>query len=165
MLRVLEAQFVGNLANGLPRVEHTFFRHFQGLLLDMLQGGFTRFLFQQVAQIVGREAELVGAVLHGGQSFRSGFAGMEIRIQQGLEASKDVAVQILAGDELAVVEAFAIVEQQLDVVGDEGLAVLVHRILQFLFNLCQAINDRPPLLFREVEGFIGVVREIRILLH
>ena len=110
MLRVLEAQFVGDLADGLPRVEHMFFRHFQSLLLNMLQGGFTRFLFQQVAQIVGREAELVGTVLHGGQSFRGGFAGMEIRIQQGLEASKDVAVQILAGDELTVVEAFAIVE-------------------------------------------------------
>ena len=165
MLRVLETKFVGNLADGLPRVEYALFCHIQGLLLNMLQGGFTRFLFQQVAQIVGREAESVGTILHGGQSFRGRFAGMEIRIQQGLEAGKDVAVQVLAGDELAVVEAFAIVEQQFDVVGDEGLAVLVHRVLQFLLNLCQAVNDRPPLLFREVEGFVGVVREIRILLY
>lgn len=48
MLRVLEAQFVGYLADGLPRARHMFFCHFQGLLLDMLQGGFARFLFQQV---------------------------------------------------------------------------------------------------------------------
>ena len=82
---------------------------------------------------------------------------MEIRIQQGLEAGKDVAVQVLAGDELAVVEAFAIVEQQLDVVGDKGFAVLVHRILQFLLNLCQAVNDRPPLLLREVESLVGII--------
>ena len=134
MLRILEAQFVGNLADRLPRVEHTFFRHFQGLLLDMLQGGLSCFLFQQVTQIVGRETELVGTVLHGGQSFRGGFAGMEILVQQGLEAGKDVAVQILTGDKLAVVEAFAIVEQQLDVVGDEGLAVLVYRVFQFLLD-------------------------------
>ena len=53
MLRVLKTEFVSNLTDRLPCVEHMLLRHFQGLLLDMLQGGFSRFLFQQVAQIVG----------------------------------------------------------------------------------------------------------------
>lgn len=53
MLRILETKFVGNLADGLPCVEYTLFCHIQGLLLDMLQGGFARLLLQQVTQIVG----------------------------------------------------------------------------------------------------------------
>ena len=39
-------------------------------------------------------------------------------------------IGIVAGDELTVVEADAIIKQQLDVIHDERTAVLVDRILQ-----------------------------------
>ena len=110
MLRILEAKLVGYLTNGFSCVENPFFGCFQGLLLDMLQGGQACFFSQQVTQVIGRKAELVGTCLHGRQSFRGRFAGTEIVVQQGFEAGEDVTVQIFPGDELSVVETDAIVE-------------------------------------------------------
>ena len=81
MLRILEPQFVSNLTDRFRSIEHMFLCRFQCLLLDMFQGGHARLFLQQIAQVVGRKAKFVSAVLHGGQSFRDRFAGMEILIQ------------------------------------------------------------------------------------
>ena len=62
MLRILEAKLVGYLTDGFSCVENPFFGCFQGLLLDMLQGGQACFFSQQVTQVIGRKAELVSPV-------------------------------------------------------------------------------------------------------
>ena len=86
MLGILETESVRDLADGLLRVEHVFLCRFQCFLLDVFQGGLTRFFLQQIAQVIGRQAEFVGAVLYGRQSFRGGPVGMEILVQQTTEA-------------------------------------------------------------------------------
>ena len=112
----------------------------------MLQGGHAGFPPQQVAQVVGRKTELVGTVLYSRQAFGSQSIGMEIVVQQGFKTGKYVAIQILAGDELAVVEADAVIQQKLDIIHDERFAVFVKdRTLQLLADVLHAADEDLPL--------------------
>lgn len=119
MLRVGESQFVGDFADGFRGVEHPFFRHVEHLLLDVFQGGHSGLLLDEIAEIVGGKAKRIGALLNRGHPLCCGLARCEIVIQQVLEAGQDIVVGIFAGDELAVVETDAVVEQQFDVVGNQ----------------------------------------------
>ena len=69
-------------------------------------------------------------------------------------------IGIVAGDELTVVEADAIIKQQLDVIHDDRTAVLVDRILQLNANFLHTFYNRPSFLFGKVQGFVGIVRKI-----
>ena len=73
-------------------------------------------------------------------------------------------VSILTGDELSFVEAQAIVEQQLDMVGNQPFAHPVHTVLQFLLNVLQAVDEGVSFPFREVQGFVHFIREERVFL-
>lgn len=73
-------------------------------------------------------------------------------------------MSILTGDELSFVEAQAIVEQQLDVVGNQPFAHPVHTVLQFLLNVLQAVDEGVSFPFREVQGFVHFIREERVFL-
>ena len=71
---------------------------------------------------------------------------MEIVVQQGFKTGKDVAIQVLAGDELAVVETDAVIQQKLDIVHDERFAVFVKdRTLQLLADVLHAADEDLPL--------------------
>lgn len=118
MLRIRESQFVGYFADGLPGVEYTLFGYIQHFLLDMLQCRHPGFFLHQVAEIIGRQAELIGALLHSRHSVFSRFVRCKIFVQQILETGQDIVVGILAGNELAVVKADAVIEQQFDIVGN-----------------------------------------------
>lgn len=72
MLRILEAQFVGDLTDRPPRIEHPLLRHLEQLELDMLLSRAPRLALDQVAEIVGREAKLSGAVFYRRKSFAAG---------------------------------------------------------------------------------------------
>ena len=76
-----------------------------------------------------------------------------------LEACEDVAVHAMTGDELAVIVAHAVVEQQSDGIHDETLRVFVNGVLQFLSNLCQDGGDYGLLCRREVQGLALAVFE------
>jgi len=164
MLRVLEAQLIGNLADGFRGKKQLFFGDADDFVLYVLQGGLARFLLDEVAEIIGRQAEFGGTVFHAGQSFQCGIFAREILVEEGLETGQDVAMGILPGDELPFVEAQAIVEQQFDVVGDEPFAHPVDCMMQFLLNVQQAVDEDVALLFREMQGFVHLVREERVFL-
>ena len=123
------------------------------------------FFLQQVAQVIGRQAKFVGAILNGRDSFRSGLSGTEIAVQQGFEAGKDIAVQVFAGDELAVVKTDAVIEQQLHVVRDQRFAVFVRRVQQLGLNFLHAFGNDFSLLFGKVQGFVGVVGKIGVAFY
>lgn len=66
--------------------------------------------FYEVTEVVGGEVETVDAVGYGWGPGLGGFSGGEIVAQKGFEADEGVLAFSPAGDELAVVEAGAIVE-------------------------------------------------------
>lgn len=92
MLRIGEAQFVSYLAEGLAGVEDAGFGGLERSELDVLQGRCAGFFLQEVAQVVGREAEAVGTILDGRQTIGGRLARQEIVVQEGFEAGEDVAV-------------------------------------------------------------------------
>lgn len=69
--------------------------------------------------------------------------GFEIRPDVLLESREDVAVDVVARDELAVVEPLAIVEDEFDAVYEDGLRVLVDGHFQFGAYALQRVGVRP----------------------
>lgn len=67
MLRVFEPEFIGNFHQILPDV-----------ILCRLSG----FFFDQVAEVIGRQIQLIGPVLHRRQTDSLRFIGIKIGIQQ-----------------------------------------------------------------------------------
>ena len=82
----------------------------------------------QVAEVIGRQVQLVGKPRYGRKSRLCHFRRIEIVVQQLFETLQYVVVDFLAGHELTVVETDAVVEQQFDIGSDDTLAMLVYGI-------------------------------------
>ena len=163
VLRILEAEAVGYLAERQGVVEDVLLRQADDLALDVALGGLSRLALDEVAEIAGREVGLVGKVGHAGQAVALGVAADEVVAQMALEAGEDVAVHPFAGDELALVVAHAVVEQHADGIDDEWLGVLVDGVLQFHADLCEHTLDDALLRVGEVQGLALVIVEIGVL--
>ena len=111
MLRVFEAEFIGYFADGQAGLDEQLFRTLDDSILDVTLGGGAALLADEVAEVVGREAGLVGEVSHGGQTVSFRMAVYEVLALLLMECSEDVAVHLVARDKLAVVVAHAVVEQ------------------------------------------------------
>src|SRR5690606_2659228 len=74
-------------------------------------------------------------------------------------------VHTIAGKELAVIKANAIVQKQFNVRRDKHLAVFVDAALQFKLNSRKAIKNDFSFPLGHVEGFIGCVRKERVIIH
>ena len=114
MLGVFEAEAVGYLGDGFP-CRKPVLGKLDDELADMVARRVPSRLLDDIAEVIGGHAELVGAILHCGQAKGILEAVFEIVAQQTVEADEDVGVLNLAGDELAVVETLAEVECQFDV--------------------------------------------------
>ena len=135
VLRIQEVHLVGDLTEALARGDDALFGNHQRPLLDVLDGGQSGFFFYQVAEIVGGKTELVGTLLYRRDTCRCRLTRVIIVVKQSLD------VHILARNELAVVEAYALVEQQLHVVDDERAAVLVNRMGKFITQTADTICE------------------------
>ena len=163
MLGIFETEAVGHLGDGFPCRQPVL-----GKLDDeptdvaarRVAGGF----LDDIAEIVRRHAELVGAILHGGQAEGQLEFVLEIVAEQAVEADKDIGVLNLAGDELAVVESLAEVERQFNVAHEDGVLKLVRILAQFLTHLAHQRNEDVVFFVGHVQGFIYAVVEKRILL-
>lgn len=82
---------------------------------------------------------------------------MEIIVQQPFKPDQDILVDHAAGNELAIVITQTVVEEQLDIVCYQRFTVPVNRLLQFMVDFSQTIHNRGPLLFRQMQGFIGLI--------
>lgn len=153
MLRVREAQGIGNLAYRFACAEQPLLGHIHHLHLNVFQCRHTCLLPQQVAQVIWRQTELVGTILHRRLPLASLWGGIPI-VEQLLEAGEYVAVYIFAGYELAVIETHAMVEQQFDIVDNQRLAVLVDGMRQFMPYVLHAEQHRCPLAVRKVQRLV-----------
>lgn len=114
VLRILESEAVGHLRDAFAGGESVL-----GKLdhepADVVAGRISGRLFDDVAEVVGRKTQPIGAVLDGGQSEGQLEPLLVIVGKQLVEADQNVGIFDPAGLELAVVEALAEVEHQSDV--------------------------------------------------
>ena len=115
MLGILEAELVGDFADGQAGLDEQLLGALNDGILNVALGGGAALLADQVAEVVRRETGLVGEVSHSGQAVSFRMAAHEVFAQLLVEGGEDVAVHFVACDELAVVVAHAVVEQQADV--------------------------------------------------
>ena len=78
---------------------------------EALQGTITELSGDANQGIVGREANLIGKVLHAWQALLMWLVASEIIIQQCLKTTDDILVGYLTGHKLAGIEAHAIVQE------------------------------------------------------
>ena len=124
VLGIFEAEAVGHLGDAFPCRQPVLGKlddELADVVARRVAGGF----LDDIAEIVGRHAELVGAILHGGQAESQLELVLEIVAEQAVEADEDVGVLYLSGDELAVVKTLAEIERQFDVAHEDGVLKLV----------------------------------------
>ena len=119
MLGILEAEAVGHLGDGFPGGK-TVFGKLDDELADVAARRVPCRLFDDISEIVGRHAEFVGAILHGGQAEGKLELVLEIIAKQAVEADEDVGVLNLSGNKLSVVEPLAEVERQFDIAHEDA---------------------------------------------
>ena len=73
-------------------------------------------------------------------------------------------MDVITGNKLPVVKADAVVQKQLNVGYNQSFAVLVNGMLQFIFNLGEAIQYDFPFTFRQMKCFIGLIAKESIVL-
>ena len=91
MLGILEAELVGNLANGQFCFKQKLLRPIDDGILDVMLTGGAALLADEVAEVVGRQASLVGKVSHSGQAVSFRVSAHEILAKLLMEGGEDVA--------------------------------------------------------------------------
>ena len=159
VLRILEAEFVGDLSDRLVGCQNPFLGRGDQLELDVLLGRFAGFLLDQIAEIVRGKAQFSGAPFYRRQPFALGAIPRKIVVEQPFEPGQNVMIDVRTGDELPLVEAQTVVEQHFDVDGDEPFAVAVDSVFQLLPDLEEAADDHFALSLREVQRLVHFIRE------
>ena len=124
MLRVGKAKVVGNFGDGFASGEEAF-RFLQDKPMDVVDSGIACVSSYQITQIACRHAELICAIGHGGQS------GIELDLvriigfKNRMESLQGICVCYLSRQELPLIESFAIVQQQADIIHNDHI---LHRI-------------------------------------
>ena len=152
VLGVLEAEGVGYLADGVGGRSEAVTGLGEEVLLDELLRTVARLGFHEVAEVVGREVQRIGKVAHGGHSLTGGETLGEIVVEQDVETLHELTVNGFAGDELAVVEAHAVVQNQGDVLRHQRAGVAVDAALQFCLDVAEDVVQLLALALRHVQG-------------
>ena len=118
--------------------------------MDVFLRGLSALFLYQVAEVVGRKAKLGSKILDRRQAGLHRLAGVEIIVQQFLETGQQVGIDFFTGNELAFIEACAIVQQQLNIDTDQCLAMIVYRMIEFFRYLVETVEDDVPFPFGEV---------------
>lgn len=117
-MRVFEAELVGDFADGQTGLNEQLLGTLDDGILNVALGGGAALLADQVAEIIGRQAGFIGKVGYRGQTVLFWMTVLEVLAQLLVESGEDVAVHLVARDELAVVVAHAVVQEQADGIGD-----------------------------------------------
>src|SRR3712207_83972 len=128
------------------------FGQVDNLGLNVLLRRLARFFLHKIAEIVGRQVTFLREIFYRRQPFTQGTALPEVVVKQAFKLIKHVKIGRTAGDELPLIEAQTIVEQQFYVAADELSAVLVNGMVQLLLYLGKAIAEDGFLVFRQVQG-------------
>jgi len=130
VLWIFEAELIGDFADGQTGLDEQLLGTLDDGILDVALGGGAALLADQVAEIVGGETGLVGEIGNRWQTVTFGMTTDEVLAQLLMEGCEDVAVHLVTRDELAVVVAHAVVQEQAYGIGDERLRVAVDGVLQ-----------------------------------
>ena len=131
MLGIFEAETLADYGNGQFFIVKQLFGMGEKMVGDDVLGGTTSLHTHQISEISARQTAFICKIRYRGQPFAKGFRG-DVIIKECHEFPNHRMVDLLAGDELAVVEAEAIVQQQLYVGNDEFASMLVDGAMQFL---------------------------------
>ena len=156
---VLETEGVGYLADAIGGRGEAVTGLSDEVLLDELLGTIARLGFHEVAEVVGREVQRIGKVAHGGHSLSGGEALGEIVIEQNVEALHQLAVDGFSRDELAVVEADAVVQNQGNVLRHQLSGVAVDAAFQLRLNVAEDVVQLLAFALRYVQGFVDGIAE------
>ena len=99
------------------------------------------------------------------QSLGCGLSRLQVAVDGAVEACYGVGVGLVAGDELAVVEAAAVAQQQVDGVAYDVFAVFVDAPAQLVLYAAQASPDDLLLAARYVERLVLAVLEEGVFLQ
>lgn len=165
VLRVLKACLERHLLDGQFGVAQLSLGILKEVECDMLLCCFACFGFDHIAEVVGREVHLVGKVLDGWDTFGSRFAGEYIIVEQLVEACKGRDIEVLSGNELPLVEAHAVVEQEFKIGDDQSARVLIDRVLEFDIDDMHTVAHHLYLVLGEVECLVAGIGEERVLFH
>ena len=114
VLRILKAEALAHLRYAEGFVNKQLAGSRKQSVVDQALSGFARLGLDQFAEVFGRIAAFVGKVGNGGQPFTFRLLG-NVFVEQRDESPYHRMIYLLARDKLAVVEAQAVVKQQLDV--------------------------------------------------
>ena len=109
--------------------------------------------------------QLVGTIAHSWKTGVLGLVGLKIVFQQYLELFQNSLVGILSCDILAVVEAGAIVQKQLDVGRNEQFAVLIGSLFELIPDFFKAIQNDFALFFGQVQGLLAFIRKKSVVIN
>ena len=140
MVRVLESDFVGDLAYSLVRAGQQVLDAVDDGKVDVFDGGLACLFLDEVPEIVGGKVELVCAPCYRGQSEHFRLFRIEIAGYQFLETCEDIVVDSFTCSELAVIEAETVVQQDFYVGCYDAAAVRKPCILPLGISLIIAIG-------------------------
>lgn len=160
VLRIFKAKLVAYLCNGQGVVGEQLHGGAQQAVVNKVLGRAARFGLDQLSKVLWRVATLVGKVSHGRQTLLVGLVGYVV-VEHGDKLLDGGMVNLLACDELPVVKAQTVVEQQFDVAHNKLARVLVDAALQLLVNHVEHASEYVYFGRRQVQGFVRrVVKEL-----
>ena len=124
---------------------------------DVVAGRISGGLLDDITEIIGRQAQLVGTILHGRQTEGELLFVLEIVTKQTVETDENVGILHLAGQELPVVEPLAEVKHQFDVAHENGILELVRFLTQLVLYLAHERHKYVMLLIGHVQGLIDLI--------
>ena len=164
MLRIFKAQPIAYHRYGECVIVQQLLGMCEQTVGDDVLGCAPRLCLHQCAEIAGGETTLVSKPCYRGKTLAMGSGG-DIIVEQLYEFPYHRMVDLLAGDELAVVEAETIVQLQFDV-GDYELAgMFVDGPVQFLLHHRENTTEHFHFLGGEMEGLGAGVAEELVAAH
>ena len=163
VLGILEAEPVGHLGYGFAGSQSVLGKP-DDEPADMIAGRVACGLLDDVTEIIGRQTQLVGAILYGRQTEGKLQPVLEIIPKQTLETDENVGVLYLAGQELAVVEPLAEIKHQFDVAYENGMLEFVRSLAKLVPYLTHERDQYVMFFIRHVQRFIDMVVEEGIFL-
>ena len=131
MLGIFKAETTADNCNGQRLIIKELFGIGKNMVGNDVLGSTPRFHTHQIAEIAVRQAAFVCKISYRWQTVMQGFCG-DIIIKHFYEFLYHRMIYLLAGDELAVVEAETIVQQQFYVGDDKFACMLVDGTMKFL---------------------------------
>lgn len=111
ILRISETEFLCYLAEWFICIYQPLFSCLETLELKVFFVRLPCFIFQQIIEICGRKTKNSDALLNSGKIGGLTLYSIEMIIQKTVKPFDNLLVSLIACDELAFVEAFAIIKQ------------------------------------------------------